>query len=559
LLLDRKLKNPSNEDEEVTSMRSRIMDAPRKRVDKFKTSNGLYNQLTIGSPVVGRRGLIVQHGPRHQSCHTTPLQSPCTSPIVSNKELAFLRDQTNQTTPTSTQMNAMSNENDNNSSSSSSSNVQQQIRSRINSFKMSMFTTPKFYRRKMVTPEKMNPSMNNTSSTTPTTNVTPSLINNNNNNNNNTNNMIQMSNGQAPNTQPTPTQSNGNETPILDSKSWFQRWNFRQENINTQPQIDEKDKEFTFYVNDRPLNSVKADLIHAFLSTQDLIHNINSPSLFRCEYRSPDKFLARNVRFKVEILPDTTANANNLVNGANVLTTNMNSINISNNMNNTTSSTNGNSAQLATTPTTTQSYKILFTLINGSTKQFHQLCKHICSLISLNYSSIYGQRNRQAVQQQQQLQQQQPQQVKNAANSITLTSQINQNSNKSVGNAPQTPIMNQIQTTPTSTNQMRFTPISNSNGSTSNLIGTPVLNLISSRRNSQQQQQQQQQQPHQSAAIPINMPPSQQPDSNQQFNNNLNSLIGNPSSSLSALFNSNNNNNINNSFKTLLLKATRSK
>jgi hypothetical protein len=54
-------------------------------------------------------------------------------------------------------------------------------------------------------------------------------------------------------------------TPNMDSKSWFQRWNFRQENISQQNEQD-KEKEFTFLINDRPLNSVKADLIHAFLS-----------------------------------------------------------------------------------------------------------------------------------------------------------------------------------------------------------------------------------------------------------------------------------------------------
>ena len=57
----------------------------------------------------------------------------------------------------------------------------------------------------------------------------------------------------------------GGESPSMESKSWFQRWNFKQENINTQND-QEKEKEFVYIINDRPLNSVKADLIHAFLS-----------------------------------------------------------------------------------------------------------------------------------------------------------------------------------------------------------------------------------------------------------------------------------------------------
>lgn len=334
LLLERKLKNPCQEDADEVVSRSRTADAPRKRIDKFKSSNGHYNQLTIGSPAIGRRGIIVSHGPRHQSCHTTPLQSPCTSPIVTNKDLGFLRhcDSTSNTNQQS----------DNENSNNSTNNIQQ-LRSRINSFKMSVFTTPKFYRRKILTPDKVG------------------------------------------------------DSPNLDSKSWFQRWNFRQENINNQ-QNEEKEKEFSFLINDRPLNSVKADLIHAFLSTQDLIHNINNPSLFRCEYRSPDKFLARNVRFKVEIIVEHNNNTSNQSpNNNSVLT---NNININNKL------TNDNNNNNTSTIQQNQSYKILFTLINGSTKQFHQLCKHICSLISMNYSTTHGHHR----QQQQRLLQQQQQQ-----------------------------------------------------------------------------------------------------------------------------------------------------
>ena len=121
------------------------VDAPRKRIDKFKNSNGPYSQLAVGSPVVGRRGIIVSHGPRHQSCHTTPLQSPCTSPIVTSKD-GFLR-----MNGSDLNHNTHGSDNDNASiSSNTSTNINQQIRSRINSFKFSMFNTPKFYRRKIL-------------------------------------------------------------------------------------------------------------------------------------------------------------------------------------------------------------------------------------------------------------------------------------------------------------------------------------------------------------------------------------------------------------------------
>ena len=149
------MKNPSDDDNdnEIIRNQSRAIDAPRKRVDKFKTTNGHYHQLAVGSPVVGRRGFVVAHGPRHQSCHTTPLQSPCTSPIVTNKDLGFLRHDpnnsivNNQNNNSTNQMNS-SDYGDNISLTSNNSNINQQIRSRINSFKITMFSTNKFYKRK---------------------------------------------------------------------------------------------------------------------------------------------------------------------------------------------------------------------------------------------------------------------------------------------------------------------------------------------------------------------------------------------------------------------------
>ena len=126
-------------------------DAPRKRIDKFKANNGHYQQLAVGSPVVGRRGFVVSHGPRHQSCHTTPLQSPCTSPIVTNKDMSgFMQrnDPNSNSVNNTTTNNNSSDYGDNISISSNNSNINQQIRSRINSFKITMFSTQKFYKRK---------------------------------------------------------------------------------------------------------------------------------------------------------------------------------------------------------------------------------------------------------------------------------------------------------------------------------------------------------------------------------------------------------------------------
>ena len=116
----------------------------------------------------------------------------------------------------------------------------------------------------------------------------------------------------------------------------------------------------------------------SILKTTDLIHNINSPTLFRCEYRSPDKFLSRNIRFKVEIIEENI---------------------------------NKPSSQIDNKQQNIQAYKILFTLMTGSSRQFQQICKHICQLVSShNYLSIQQRNLRQQQQKQVQLQAQQQQQ-----------------------------------------------------------------------------------------------------------------------------------------------------
>jgi len=126
--------------------------------------------------------------------------------------------------------------------------------------------------------------------------------------------------------------------------------------------------------------------------------------------------LARNVRFKVEIViidPATLQNNTsgtpsgtglNQSNNNSILT---NNINVLNNTMTPTTPTTTTTNKASVSSTSSNSYKIVFTLINGSTKQFHQLCKHICNLISMNYSQVHSQHHRQQQQQQLQLQQQQ--------------------------------------------------------------------------------------------------------------------------------------------------------
>jgi len=305
LLLERKVKSPCNEDDEDLSLRFRTVDAPRKRIDRVKIPCGLYSQLTVGSPMIGKRGLIIQ--PRHQSCHTTPLQSPCTSPLPLTKELVNMPDFT-PSISRAYPKGSLSETPDNMSLlSSNSPNLNQQIRSRINSLKK--ISLQKFSKRKLVTPE----------------NVTDS---------------------------PGPT--NTLNTPE-HTRSLFQRLSL---NSSSQP----VEKEFSFIITDRPFNTVKAHLIHAFLMIKDLKHSINSPNLFCCEFRYTEKFLTHALRFKVEIIADLNNNTS----------TNTNALKPIDN-------------KVQQYP----SYKIQFTLISGSTRVFQGLSQNIYQIIITGkYTSI---------------------------------------------------------------------------------------------------------------------------------------------------------------------------
>uniref|UniRef100_A0A3B4B9T8 Uncharacterized protein n=1 Tax=Periophthalmus magnuspinnatus TaxID=409849 RepID=A0A3B4B9T8_9GOBI len=79
-------------------------------------------------------------------------------------------------------------------------------------------------------------------------------------------------------------------SPELAKKSWF--GNF----ISL-----EKEEQIFVLIRDKPLSSIKADIIHAFLSIQSLSHSVVSQNSFRAEYKSsggPSVF-QKPVKFQV--------------------------------------------------------------------------------------------------------------------------------------------------------------------------------------------------------------------------------------------------------------------
>uniref|UniRef100_A0A672S2Y7 BR serine/threonine kinase 2 n=1 Tax=Sinocyclocheilus grahami TaxID=75366 RepID=A0A672S2Y7_SINGR len=83
-----------------------------------------------------------------------------------------------------------------------------------------------------------------------------------------------------------------NLTEKLAKKSWF--GNF----INL-----EKEEQIFVVIRDKPLSSIKADIVHAFLSIPSLSHSVVSQMSFRAEYKStagPTVF-QKPVKFQVDI------------------------------------------------------------------------------------------------------------------------------------------------------------------------------------------------------------------------------------------------------------------
>ncbi|XP_042372103.1 serine/threonine-protein kinase BRSK2-like [Plectropomus leopardus] len=81
-------------------------------------------------------------------------------------------------------------------------------------------------------------------------------------------------------------------SPELAKKSWF--GNF----INL-----EKEEQIFIVIRDKPLSSIKADIVQAFLSIPSLSHSVISQTSFRAEYKStagPTVF-QKPVKFQVDI------------------------------------------------------------------------------------------------------------------------------------------------------------------------------------------------------------------------------------------------------------------
>ncbi|XP_048041116.1 serine/threonine-protein kinase BRSK2 isoform X6 [Megalobrama amblycephala] len=276
LLLDRKERYPSHEDQNLPPRNE--IDPPRKRVDsplltrhnKRRPERKSMEVLSVtegGSPVPVRRAIdMAQHGqsksldisdanPILQSkeersrsisgassgLSTSPLSSPRVTPHPSPRGSPL---PTPKGTPVHTPKESPAGT-PSPTPPPSPSIGGMPWRTRLNSIKNSFLGSPRFHRRKLQVPTQEEMS-----------NLTPE------------------------------------SSPELAKKSWF--GNF----INL-----EKEEQIFVVIRDKPLSSIKADIVHAFLSIPSLSHSVVSQTSFRAEYKStagPTVF-QKPVKFQVDI------------------------------------------------------------------------------------------------------------------------------------------------------------------------------------------------------------------------------------------------------------------
>ncbi|XP_028257337.1 serine/threonine-protein kinase BRSK2-like isoform X2 [Parambassis ranga] len=258
LLLDRKERYPSHEDQNLPPRNE--IDPPRKRVDspmlsrhgKRRPERKSMEVLSVtegGSPVPVRRALdMATHGQRSRSISgassglsTSPLSSPRVTPHPSPRGSPL---PTPKGTPVHTPKDSPAGT-PSPTPPPSPSIGGMPWRTRLNSIKNSFLGSPRFHRRKMQVPTQEDMSS-----------LTP------------------------------------DSSPELAKKSWF--GNF----INL-----EKEEQIFIVIRDKPLSSIKADIVHAFLSIPSLSHSVISQTSFRAEYKStagPTVF-QKPVKFQVDI------------------------------------------------------------------------------------------------------------------------------------------------------------------------------------------------------------------------------------------------------------------
>ncbi|CAF2036093.1 unnamed protein product [Rotaria magnacalcarata] len=403
LLLDRKLRQPTQDDPDETKQRSRSgsPDAPQKRVDRQRSSgsaivqtpnsnayrSSIVGQLTEGSPLVSRRQLYSNINNKTISANNTPSISPSSSPTITKRDVfakitAFTSAKSPPESPiASVQTPPLINRHHRNASTVSQNDTILTTQPSTQSIACNSMSDQSYKDSNVINNGTIthNSARRNqqptTSASTSTTQESisiepsPSILST---TSVNTNIPASSSNNQWRHKLTNLKQSFQNVgTPrfhrrpkILLAESDSSTSSNSPSQYGTTPEATKKslfhhiidamqEDHHMIVVKDRPLSAIKTDLIHAFLSTPDLVHNVLSSTQYRCEYRRADRssMFQRNIRFHVEIctvkstdssLPDT--------------------------------------------------YYVTFTLITGQSRRFKKLCEEIQTLFLTSKDRLTKQR-----------------------------------------------------------------------------------------------------------------------------------------------------------------------
>lgn len=123
-------------------------------------------------------------------------------------------------------------------------------------------------------------------------------------------------------------------------------------------------------IKDRPLTVIKADLIHTFFSSPDVVHQILSPMSFRVEFKRPSgtsSMFQRSVKLQIDIAPASS------------------SMNTAYNPPKASSQLSADNGASSSTPNAAASrtgsfrsvYCLTFTLISGPYQRFKRICENM--------------------------------------------------------------------------------------------------------------------------------------------------------------------------------------
>ena len=349
LLLDRKLRNPAlaEEEYEMKAKQQGCLDPPKKRIDSRQLfihgkPNLSFGSLAEGSPLVPRRALTVHQVARKASLsstedlsssqHGVPTQAPATVQVprrhmsvpdkmslASERGISMSQeDVTMKFTHGSRDASAASNVLVPLQPNGPATTQAQQLAHLIppTPAKPSVMGTPRFHRRRFQVPAEQEMDMAPSES----------------------NNAGSKSAGLS-----------GSDSSTLEPprKSWF----------GALVGYERDEQHHFVMIRDRPLDKIKADVIHALLNTPDITHSIVGPYSFRGEYRrtiGAYAMFSRNVKFQIDIRPVRPQ----------------------------TSGQQHNSSAI---------YCVDFSLVSGPSRRFKRLCEHFQALL-LNPRSLQAMR-----------------------------------------------------------------------------------------------------------------------------------------------------------------------